>query len=763
MADTQEIILEINTQTSIDNIAKLRKEQDALKESNANLQEQLEKNVITYDEYNKAIEKNNSDLRNLNTEYKAQQRVLDGYVASQKQSVNVTNFSANSIKTNRDLLKQLTAQYINLKNPSQAATNQIKQLTDTLKKQEAAIGDTRRNVGNYSEAFGEFANVLKGAGGGLSTAVDGIRSMNAAFIANPILAVVQILVQLFNILQQNAEAADAIKFAFEGLNKGIKVFADLLVEGVKSLSFLLDAFDKPGEAIKNFGELIKENIINRFKAFAVFGKAISQLLKGEFSDAAESAANAWIQLSTGIEGVASRLKDAVVSGRDAARALDQITVSNAKLNSEIRLNEVQIDALTRSLKDKTKEEQERIKIATRIADIEIANANKRAQISREELRAEELRVSGVAKTAEEEKRLIELRTSVQEANAQKSVAIAQKQTRINILLDKEQQEASKEKTSAIQQDYEAAQEASDRALLAKIENDNKSLESDKGYLENREALYRQAERDLIQMADDGAMEKVRRDNQIINNFVGFIQDAFSISSQFISQNTEQAIASLNEQVEQGLISQEQADKESRKLRAEAFQKDKALKITQTVINTAASVMNMLATAPWPVNLIMAAFAAATGIAQSVLIGQQQAPKFASGGGIDIDGKPHSGGGTPIHVNGRYVAEAEKGEGLFIMKKDAYQAGKLSKWNQLFGGKSWGVSAGRHAADGGLLNVPEGDGGFTARESSRNSELSIMMKEAIRNGFAFAPSPKLSLVELETKQASRNRSVSISEA
>ena len=61
MADTQEIILEINTQTSIDNIAKLRKEQDALKESNANLQEQLEKNVITYDEYNKAIEKNNSE------------------------------------------------------------------------------------------------------------------------------------------------------------------------------------------------------------------------------------------------------------------------------------------------------------------------------------------------------------------------------------------------------------------------------------------------------------------------------------------------------------------------------------------------------------------------------------------------------------------------------------------------------------------------------------------------------------------------------
>ncbi|CAB4183546.1 hypothetical protein UFOVP1106_1, partial [uncultured Caudovirales phage] len=148
--EKQEIVLEIQVQGSIDNLAKLRSEMDSLIKTRQDLSAKSKEGDI---EATKEIEKVNSAVRNMQTEYKAQQRVLDGYNASQKTNVNTSNLAANSIQQNRDLLKQLTAQYIQLKAPSANATSQIKHLSDVLKEQESAIGNNTRNVGNYKEAL----------------------------------------------------------------------------------------------------------------------------------------------------------------------------------------------------------------------------------------------------------------------------------------------------------------------------------------------------------------------------------------------------------------------------------------------------------------------------------------------------------------------------------------------------------------------------------------------------------------------------------
>ena len=130
MANEQEIILEINVQGSIDKLAELRTGMDKLIQQRQEFAEQSKKGD---EEATKALEATNSAIRNTTTEYKAQQRVLDGYLQTKKNEVNTSNLAANSIQTNRDLLKQLTAQYIQLKNPSQNATGQLKQLTTVLK------------------------------------------------------------------------------------------------------------------------------------------------------------------------------------------------------------------------------------------------------------------------------------------------------------------------------------------------------------------------------------------------------------------------------------------------------------------------------------------------------------------------------------------------------------------------------------------------------------------------------------------------------
>lgn len=158
MAETkQELIIEINVSGSTEQLAKLRQELDVLI---ARRQDLSERSKAGDQVAVKETERVSSAIRNLQVEYKAQQRVLDGYTNTVKNNTNTSNLAANSIQQNRDLLKQLTAQYINLKNPSENATAQIKHLSDVLKEQEFAIGNTSRNVGNYAESFKQaFAEV----------------------------------------------------------------------------------------------------------------------------------------------------------------------------------------------------------------------------------------------------------------------------------------------------------------------------------------------------------------------------------------------------------------------------------------------------------------------------------------------------------------------------------------------------------------------------------------------------------------------------
>jgi hypothetical protein len=111
----------------------------------------------------------------------------------------------------------------------------------------------------------------------------------------------------------------------------------------------------------------------------------------------------------------------------------------------------------------------------------------------------------------------------------------------------------------------------------------------------------------------------------------------------------------------------------------------------------------LGTIPPPFGQIIAASTLASGLANVARINAKPAPKFAEGGGIEISGPSHAGGGVPVALGGQTVAEVEGGEGLFVMKKNAFQSLKaLSNYNQMFGGRSWLSGGARRLADGGAI-------------------------------------------------------------
>jgi hypothetical protein len=115
--------------------------------------------------------------------------------------------------------------------------------------------------------------------------------------------------------------------------------------------------------------------------------------------------------------------------------------------------------------------------------------------------------------------------------------------------------------------------------------------------------------------------------------------------------------------------------------------------------TALAVISALSMKPFmPLGLASSVIAGVMGAAQIGVISAQRMPTFAKGG--MIGGQPHSMGGTKFFGSDGSMFEAERGEAMFVLKKDAAaEIAALSMINEAHGGRSFS-KGGAHLADGG---------------------------------------------------------------
>ena len=105
----------------------------------------------------------------------------------------------------------MTAEYVRIQNPTKEQTEKLKKLTDTLKAQEAAIGNNVRNVGNYKEAF-------KDALGGVSIFGVGLDKLGNKLKTNPIGILLTALGALFVYMQKFEAIFDFFERALAGIS-----------------------------------------------------------------------------------------------------------------------------------------------------------------------------------------------------------------------------------------------------------------------------------------------------------------------------------------------------------------------------------------------------------------------------------------------------------------------------------------------------------------------------------------------------------------
>ena len=194
-----------------------------------------------------------------------------------------------------------------------------------LDKLEAAMFRTQENASEMAEKMGKgFDAAGKGADGAakgvkkVGTSVGGLlKSLGLIAIA------MEVFVFLKDILMKNQNVMDAMNtatLAFEILLKALFEKVSSLVEPMKSV------FENPKQAIIDLGNLILENLINRFEGLVLgaqaVGKTFTALFNADWDGAAEGVkdyASALVQVGTGLD---KEQQDAFVDGvKDLASEL----------------------------------------------------------------------------------------------------------------------------------------------------------------------------------------------------------------------------------------------------------------------------------------------------------------------------------------------------------------------------------------------------------------------------------------------------------
>ena len=803
MADKTVIVeIQYDTQQAVKNLEALTSSIEGEKVAQAQLKDQLEKGKISQKEYSIEVEKSKDATSKANAERKATIQLL----GSEKGSVNELKANIKLLTTERDKLNLSTAEG---RKQAEAYNVKIKDMQAALK---GASSESQKTRGAFA-AFGDSLKNIPGPIGGIISGIMGMTKASLAFIATPIGAVLAAIGLALGALIKYFKGSE------EGqnrLNKIVMVFNTImgnlgdLVQKVGQIIF--DAVSKPKETIQKLGDLIKENLINRFKAFAVIGKAIVKILSGDFKQGFKDLAEGGIQAATGIENSFDKIGKAANAARDAIKgiiaenkkeiaiaqnladrqaALDLLErkhlVNRAKLESEV--NTIKSEAV---LKEKYSAE-ERAVMLRKANDLELAILDTDMKITKEKAalkKAQNDLSNSTKEDLNEQARLEADVYNVQKENAQKRMALnsqlnsALKELETEKLKDKEanaekeikidtkaQEEILKRRGQAIWElsqlklreleledktiedkmnaqkaaaDLERKQKLEEAELLAEeIEVINKEhkiklLEIDAAYQEELKA--RRAEElaqtyadlqaiiDATQgMADSKVMIMMDTLSKLVtinadeikNNKDAMIAigSAAAGLTNLITAGHQKQLASLkSEQAAelrlvgdnkdaQDKINAKYAKKEE-ELKKKQFEDNKKKALIDAAIATALAIIKALSSGlPMP-GIAMAAFAAIAGGISIASIASQNytpTPTYAKGG--IIGGLPHSQGGTQFVGSDGSRFEAERGEAMFVLKKDATaEIAALSQINESHGGRAWTAKGSSFLADGGEVST-----------------------------------------------------------
>lgn len=801
-----------------DKKAQLTKQIAAEKNALAGVRQNYKDNLIDQTAYEKALAKSaaaisgfQKDLDGTNSELKA----VSGTI---KATTTIMNSQAETVETLRAKVAKNTIE-LNKMSVAERTTGtagkelvaQTAAMVEQLKDMEKAVGDTRRNVGNYAgdieKATGSMGG-LTGATGmmvkGMSGGIASVKAFNAALMANPFVAIASVILLIIGHLEKlksrNEELATGLKTLFAPVQflvtqiadavaaflaqlvKGINWLYDAQVKVLDMLGLLPDGFAKAREAIKGVAQAQRDLYNAETDSILVLAKQKKELEQAKLLAADQTksveerkaALQNALRISKEMEEVEIGLAEAkykqIAFENSLSYTMDEqrrqqveheaaMEEKRAQYASQRKEIEGQFTGFIKSENDKRDAANKAAATAKAAADKKAAEDAKKAKEDAEKAAAAKAKAIQAEVLKSYEQGITELQLQIRESNigvVDKRKAIEDQNELNQAILEKERfrlQEGLITQQEFDNIKYEMQVALREKTYALEQEEAAQKRESEALDLENSRLIKEQKAKNeyelrQIQLDDQYAQEMANAEK------IG--ADTTLIEKKYNELKRKNAADRYN--AELGMAA-ETAGQMSNLLGQES-EAGKIFAVAQATINTYLGASKAIAQGGiWGV--AQAAIVIAAGLKQvaSIMKVKDDVPKtkantkkFAKGG--TVFGAPHSQGGVTFTGSNGQQFEAEGGENMYILNKSASRAiNALSALNQQYGGRSFGNSNAYKYAQGGGFDVLS-TSSFTTinRQMSQNkvdlSEKTInAIAAAFVQGVENVPNPVVSVQEI----------------
>lgn len=746
-------------------------------------QTELTKQMI---DVNKSISDNNAEIK-----------VNTTLLTSQESSVNALRAQ---LAKNTKELNSMSAATRNNTDEGKALAAETKEISDKLKEMEKAVGDNRRNVGNYAESVQEALSNTKGLSGATGTlassmtgAVGSVKAFTTALMANPIVAIVGLVLTLIStvekLMKRNTEMATNLKAAFapfevifsrildgitsllNGVAKAIDWVSTKVVSLLNSIGLISDETAKAANAAKELTRAEQAIFESETDALVTLS-AMSRELANQKSLVADQTKSIKERNAAANQGLSTLKQMENIEVGILKQKYEQIKAQNelSYTSADDRRKEMEaLAALQSKQAEYTEKQKELISQASSLQNQETAKnsaataaaeqakaqaaikATEQAEKRKRELQQETIKQMEIALTTLDlsikERELNNDTNATKLANqkelADKSLEI--ERYRLEQGLISQQEYANKEtalklETMKLQQKAVEEQEALDKERRAMDEANRKEIEMSE--ITNQYDL-RQAQLDAQYAQEMTAAERIGADTTLV-------QQKYEKAKEDLTKARVNAELTMSA----GLAGQMSS------LLGEESEAGKAFGVVQATINTYLGATKALAQGGI-LGIAQAAIVIAFGMKQVMSIAKQKDPdtkintsvkKYAKGG--QIVGKSHAQGGVTFRGDNGQVFEAEGGENVYIMKRTASaEINALSALNEAHGGNSFGTSGLYKFADGGMVaNISEANRLTRQIDNIRLSNESInQLAGVVIEAVASMPNPVVSVQDINSGQ------------
>lgn len=746
-------------------------------------QTELTKQMI---DVNKSISDNNAEIK-----------VNTTLLTSQESSVN--SLRAQLAKNTKEL-NAMSAATRNNTDEGKALAAETKEISDKLKEMEKAVGDNRRNVGNYAESVQEALSNTKGLSGAtgalassMTGAVGSVKAFTTALMANPIVAIVGLILTLIStvekLMKRNTEMATNLKAAFapfevifsrildgitnllNGVAKAIDWVSTKVVSLLNSIGLISDETAKAANAAKELTRAEQAIFESETDALVTLS-AMSRELANQKSLVADQTKSIKERNAAANQGLSTLKQMENIEVGILKQKYAQIKAQNelSYTSADDRRKEMEaLAALQSKQAEYTEKQKELISQRSSFQNQEIAKnsaaaqaaeqakaqaaikATEQAEKRKQELQQETIKQMEIALTTLDlsiKEREASNNTNAEKLANQKELAeksLEIERYRLEQGLITQQEYANREtalrlQTMQIEQKIKAEQDALDKERRAMDEANRKEIEMSE--ITNQYDL-RQAQLDAQYAQEMAAAERLGADTTLV-------QQKYEKSKEELTKarvNAELTMAA-------GLAGQVSS------LLGEESEVGKAFGVVQATINTYLGATKALAQGGI-LGIAQAAIVIAFGMKQVMSIAKQKAPdtkidtsvkKYAKGG--QIVGRSHAQGGVTFRGDNGQVFEAEGGENVYIMKRSASaEINALSALNEAHGGNSFGNSGLYKFADGGMVaNISEINRLTRQMDNIRLSNESInQLAGVVIEAVASMPNPIVSVQDINSGQ------------